>query len=111
MNKITDGHKNLQLLVGSDENISSSSKEEQNKTFPEAWKPVALHFPTLLKFCCGIATVIPTTSWVEEDFSLMHYRKDNHCARMTEFSLEGCLHAKQFKSLKKSQKWIVKDNI
>ena len=102
MNKVTDEHKKLQQLVTSDEELSSLLTVEQRKEFSTAWKPVGLRFPTLQNFCCGIATVIPTTSCVEGDFSLMHYRKDDHCARLSEFSLEGCLHAKQFQSLKKA---------
>ena len=42
-----------------------------------------------------IASVMPGTSAVESDFSLVNWReKDPHTQRMTDFTLESILHAK-----------------
>ncbi|SPQ94473.1 unnamed protein product (mitochondrion) [Plasmodiophora brassicae] len=44
--------------------------------------------------------VMPTTSRVEGDFSLMSYRRNAYCAAMTDFVLEGIFtYAKQYRAL------------
>ena len=50
-------------------------------------------------FAAGLASVMPTTSWVEADFSFINYRKDEYNAALSDFSLEGVLFARQFNDL------------
>jgi hypothetical protein len=50
----------------------------------------------LKRFCGGLASVFPGTATVESDFSLSNWEKDDYCASLTDFSLEGILHSKQY---------------
>ena len=52
-------------------------------------------------FAEGLATVMPTNSSVEGNFSLMSYRRNYYCLGLTDFSLEGVMYAKQYKALQK----------
>lgn len=56
-------------------------------------------FPNLRDFCGGIATAFPGTSTVESDFSVVKFEKDEYRSALTDFSLEGILHCKQFNEL------------
>ena len=53
-------------------------------------------------FVAGLATMMPTTSRVEGDFSLMSYRRNSYCAGLTDFPLEGVMYAKQYKALQQA---------
>lgn len=66
-------------------------------SFKDAWKLVS-GLKVLEEFCGGFASIFPTTAPVEADFSLIGMEKA-HRESLTDFSLEGCLHAKQFELL------------
>ena len=68
-------------------------------TFDEGWKHVHGRFEYLKKFCGGLATAFPGTSTVESDFSIVKWEKDDCRVALTDFSLEGILHTKQFDKL------------
>jgi hypothetical protein len=53
-------------------------------------------FLQLELFCGGLATLLPGTASVESDFSIVNYEKDQYRAKLTDFSLEGIMHAKQY---------------
>ena len=55
----------------------------------------------LQQFCGGLATAFPNTATVESDFSVIGWEKDDTRRDLTDFSLEGILHSKQFRELKK----------
>jgi hypothetical protein len=44
-------------------------------------------------------TVFPGTASVEADFSVINWEKDEYRTSLTNISLEGILHAKQFREL------------
>ena len=71
----------------------------ENESFEAAWEPIRKRFPTLNEFAGGLATVFPGTSNVESDFSILKWSKDEFSMALTDFSLEGVLHAKQFERL------------
>ena len=52
-------------------------------------------------FTAGLTTVMPTTSCVEGDLSLINYRRNSYCLGLTEFSLEGIMYESQYKALQK----------
>ena len=52
-------------------------------------------------FADGLAALIPTTSCIEGDFSLMSYCRNSYCSGLTDFSLEGVMYANQSKDLQK----------
>jgi hypothetical protein len=63
-------------------------------SFDEGWKLTQDRFCSLREFCGGLATAFPGTSTVESDFSIVKWEKDVGRASLTDFSLEGILHAK-----------------
>ena len=70
--------------------------------FSKPWAPCGSRFRELLLFSAGLATLMPTTSRVEGDFSLMGYRRNYYCSGMTDFALEGVMYAKQLFDLRKA---------
>ena len=64
-------------------------------SFEDCWSPLGIGFEELKSFAGGIATVMPGTSSVEADFSLINWHKDPNAKAMTDFSLESILHCKQ----------------
>jgi len=71
------------------------------KSFEMAWDIVKGRFGILCDFCRGIATVFPNTASVESDFSILGWEMDDHRLSMTDLSLEGVLHCKQFNTVEK----------
>ena len=65
-------------------------------SFQDAWAPVAGRFKMLKEFCGGIATVFPNSTTVEADFSRFGLEKTEYRKSLTDLSLEGVLHSKQF---------------
>ncbi|ETM30588.1 hypothetical protein L914_21736 [Phytophthora nicotianae] len=65
-------------------------------TFEDAWNNADGKFPILKRFAGGLATTFPGTSTVESDYSILKWEKPPSKSRLTSFSLEGLLHAKQF---------------
>ncbi|KAI8895523.1 hypothetical protein BC833DRAFT_567403 [Globomyces pollinis-pini] len=57
-------------------------------------------FPALCQFCGDLASAFPNTATVESDFSIIGWEKDDYRKSLTDFSLEGILHTKQFMALK-----------
>ena len=68
--------------------------------FSDAWACTNNRFPSLQKFCGGLASAFPNTATVESDFSVIGWEKDQCRPSLTDFSLEGILHAKQYHRLK-----------
>lgn len=64
--------------------------------YDDLWADCRVRFPQLQEFCGGLAAVFPNTATVEADFSIINYEKDEYRKSLTDFSLEGILHTKQF---------------
>jgi hypothetical protein len=64
--------------------------------FRESWKILEERFEELVEFSGGLATIFPSTATVESDFSVIGWEKDIYRSALTDFSLEGLLHARQF---------------
>jgi hypothetical protein len=75
---------------------SSINSFDDNAAYRDAW--IGLHNTYLLleKFVGGLATIFPGTSTVESDFSVVKYEKNKNRMSLTDASLEGILHAKQY---------------
>ena len=71
------------------------------KSFEMAWEVLKGRFGILRDFCGGIATVFANTASVESDFSVLGWERDKFRLSMTDLSLEGVLHCKQYDSLMK----------
>ncbi|KAF4039506.1 hypothetical protein GN244_ATG08337 [Phytophthora infestans] len=65
-------------------------------TFEDAWNNVDGKFATLKRFAGGLATTFPGTLTVESNFSILKWEKPPSKSRLTNLSLKGALHAKQF---------------
>ena len=69
------------------------------KSFDTAWEIVEGRFKILRDFCGGIATVFANTASVESDFSILGWEKDKFRLSITDLSLEGIMHCKQYMAL------------
>ena len=69
-------------------------------TFQNGWKILDSRFPLLCQFVGGLASVFPGTSTVESNFSVIGWEKNEYRTSLTNFSLEGILHCKQYDHLK-----------
>jgi hypothetical protein len=58
-------------------------------------------FEELVDFAGGLATIFPRTATVESDFSVIGWEKYIYRSALTDFSLEGWLHARQFDRLRR----------
>ena len=67
--------------------------------FSKSWAPCGSRFKEFGQLAAGLATVMPTTSRVEGDFSLMCYRRNIYSSALTDFALEGAVYAKQYDDL------------
>ena len=74
-------------------------EEVSIKSFDTAWAIVDGRFEILRDFCGGIATVFPNTASVESDFSILGWEKDKFRLSITDLSLEGVMHCKQYEIL------------
>lgn len=83
------------------EAVLSALDEHGVAGFKDAWEPTSGRFPLLQKFCGGLASAFPNTATVESDISVIGWEKDESRTDLTDFSLEGILHAKQFHALRK----------
>jgi len=78
------------------------TKGSEDSDFGKAWWPLGNHFPYMLRFTAGLASVMPGTAAVEADFSTINYKKDDHRSALTSFSLEGILHSRQLEKLRQT---------
>jgi hypothetical protein len=78
---------------------SSIDNFDNSAVYCDAW--ISLHntYPLLEKFVGGLATIFPGTSTVESDFSVVKYEKNKNRMSLTDASLEGILHAKQYRRM------------
>jgi hypothetical protein len=72
---------------------------DHKTSFSDGWKILVNRYPLLCSFIGALASVFPGTSTVESDFSLIGWEKDEYRTSLTNFSLEGILHCKQFDHL------------
>ena len=92
----------LRLLYEKSPNVRAAVDSLSAETsFHDCWKVegIAKSFPALFDFVGGLATVFPDTASVESDFSVLGWEKDTYRSALTDFSLEGLLHARQFHKL------------
>lgn len=96
MQSIVDEHKALVAAVSREPRFKDRlEKDSESTSFNKIWQTASDRFWNLRQFAAGLATVMPTTSRVEADFSLINYRKDEFCTGLSDFSLEGVLFSRQ----------------
>lgn len=79
--------------------LDKYSENVSIKSFDTAWAIVEGRFEILRDFCGGIVTVFPNTASVESDFSILGWEKDKYRLSITDLSLEGIMHCKQYEIL------------
>jgi hypothetical protein len=86
------------------EAIKLTENDVESIDFKLLWLPTNNRFLWLQRFCRGLASAFPNTATVESDFSIIGWEKSDDWHDLTDFSLEGILHAKQYHDLKKLAK-------
>jgi hypothetical protein len=66
-------------------------------SFKDGWKQVEGRCPNVQCLCGMIGSVFPNTATVESD--LIGYKKTDARIALSDFSLNGILHAKQYKKI------------
>jgi hypothetical protein len=79
---------------------NASTADSVVQSFEQCWSPLRREFEDLQSFCGAIASVMPGTSCVESDFSLINWTKDPFSHSLTDFSLESILHCKQYQKVR-----------
>ena len=72
---------------------------QESVGFLEARFALQPRFPNLCLFAGGMTAVHPGMARVESDFSVIGREKDECRSALVDFSLEGIMHAKQFKKI------------
>ena len=80
----------------------------KNATFEQRWKDISTNYPLLVQFEGGLHSVFPGTSTVEGDFRDIKQGMNEYIQRLTIFTLEGILHAKQREDMKKIEEILLK---
>ena len=94
-------HRELLAAHAREPDVKAALESHNEKTFfNEAWDCLNGRFPMLQQLCGGLATAFPNTSSVESDFSVVQWEKDSSRTRLTNLSLAGVMHAKQYDMLK-----------
>jgi hypothetical protein len=69
-------------------------------SFNEGWSYVANRFGPFQGVLRRLGQCIPGTSSVESDFSIVYWEKDDCRISLTDISLEGIFHSKQFDKIR-----------
>ena len=97
--EIENQHRQLRIAYCEELALKSALDKYEEvpiKSFDTAWAIVEGRFEILRDFCGGIATVFPNTASVESDFSILGWEKDKYRLSITDLSLEGIMHCKQY---------------
>ena len=101
MEIIQEEHRELISAYRSEEPLRDAIKSSTSTaSFIDGWKCIGSgRFEKLKEFCGGLGTVFPGTATVKSDFSVMNYEKNDYRTALTDLSLEGILHSKQYKMI------------
>jgi hypothetical protein len=90
-------HRELLRAIQCEDPLREALQKQGSATsFKDSWAVCQNRFIHLQEFCGGLATVFPGTAVVESDFSVVNYEKSANRQSLSDISLEGILHAKQF---------------
>lgn len=95
-------HRDLQVAYRREMWLKESLDKcsDVSTSFDEGWNLCKGRFVDLCQFAGGLASMFPNTASVEADFSLVGGEKTVYRTSLTDFSLEGILHAKQFELIR-----------
>ena len=89
--KIGKQFRDLRLAFREEGGLKQSLDQAQSNSkftgdsFQKCWKPLGSKYNELRQYCGGIASVMPGTSSVESDFSIINWTKDVHSKCSTDF--------------------------
>lgn len=89
------------LRFRKDPMVSQAPVENRFVKFEAAWKELGVRYGKLLSFCGGLATVFSGTATVESDFSIINFEASAQRRMLSNLSLAGILHAKQWDDVKR----------
>ena len=102
--KIDNQFRNLHLAFKDQSGFSQMLQNAQEcstvQSFEQFWSPLGSEFEDLQRFCGAISSIMPGTSSVKSNFSLINWTKDFSSKSLTDFSLESILHCKQYQKLR-----------
>jgi hypothetical protein len=101
LQKVCQQQKELVRFAAKEPALRMQLQSKTRNEFSQLWSPCGSRLNDLEKFSAGLATVMPTTSRVEGDFSLMKYRRNSYCSAMKYFSLEGVRYSKEYDALQR----------
>ena len=106
LESLQEQHRELISAFRSEEPLRDAIQSSKDcSSFEEGWKCIGSgRFEELKEFCGSLATVFPGTSTVESDFSVVNYEKNDNRTALTDLSLEGILHSKQYKTIQSFSK-------
>jgi len=95
---IQEEHRELISAYRSEEPLRDAiNSSTSTDSFIDGWKCIGSgRFEKLKEFCGGLRTVFPGTATVESDFSIV---KNDYRTALTDLSLEGIMHSKQFTTI------------
>ena len=104
INQIEDEFQDFKSIINRNNLIETIAVEDSsNYSFKETWNKVEIYnekISNLKEFIGGLYTVFSSTSTVESDFSVIAYEKNDYRSQLSNLSLEGILHSKQYNLLK-----------
>jgi hypothetical protein len=86
---------------GLKESLEEAKSQTTASSFQNCWRPLGSKFTELRQYVAGIITVMPGTSSVETEFSLINWTHDPNSRSLTDCSQEAILHCKQYGKLEK----------
>jgi hypothetical protein len=78
---------------------SSIDSFDDSAAYRDAWIGLQNTYPLLERLVGDLVTIVPGTSTVATDFSVVKYEKNKNRMSLTDASLEGILHANQYRRM------------
>lgn len=98
---MTQQHSESVEAVRREKKLRDMIEKSAQSRFKETWNPVVSRFPHLYEFVGQLAIVFPGITQVESYFSVLKKEKDAHRTDLTDSSLAGILHTKQFHTVQR----------
>ena len=73
---------------------------DKGAAYRYAWNVLHNMYLLLERFVGSLATIFPGTSTVESNFSVIKYEKTSNHMCLSDASLEGIIHAKQYRRMR-----------
>ena len=90
-------HQYLARSIASKPDLHAAlSSCNDNVSFDAGWSILKGRFESLKRFVGMIASVFPGMAQVESHFFIVNIEKDDFCSYLTDLSLEGIIHSKQY---------------